>query len=79
MSHGWLLDKYFILSEGDFGYNKRFKNLTMGYGNLIDGYQSINGYQSIFLLLRGLETILTYFFREWINKHTFSNSCGKSK
>ena len=45
MSHGWLLDKYFILSKGNFGKNKRLKNLVMGYENLFNGYQPIRTLQ----------------------------------
>ena len=41
ISHGWLLDKYFILSKGNFKQNKTLKNLVMGYGNLSNGHQPI--------------------------------------
>ena len=41
ISHGWLLDKYFILSKGNFKQNKTLKNLAMGYGNLSNGHQPI--------------------------------------
>ena len=40
-SHSWLLDKYFILSKGNFIQNKRITNLTMGYENLSNGYHPI--------------------------------------
>ena len=40
-SHIWLLDKYFILSKGNFKQNKTLKNLAMGYGNLSNGHQPI--------------------------------------
>ena len=40
-THGWLLDKYFILSKGNFKQNKTLKNLAMGYGNLSNGHQPI--------------------------------------
>ena len=35
ISHGWLLDKYFILSKGNFKRNKTLKSLVMGYGEFI--------------------------------------------
>ena len=41
ISHGWLLDKYFILSKGNLKQTKTLKNLAMGYGNLSNGHQSI--------------------------------------
>ena len=37
-SYGWLLDKYFILSKGNFKQNKTLRNLVMGYGNLSNGH-----------------------------------------
>ena len=41
ISHGWFLDKYFILSKGNFNQNKTLKSLAMGYGNLSNGHQPI--------------------------------------
>ena len=41
ISHGWLLNKYFILSKGNFKQNKTLKNLAMGYGNLSNGQQPV--------------------------------------
>ena len=37
ISYGRLLDKYFILSKGNFNQNKRLKTPAMGYGNLSNG------------------------------------------
>ena len=38
----WLiLDKYFILSKGNFKQNKTLKNLAMGYRNLSNGQQPV--------------------------------------
>ena len=45
ISHGWLLDKYFILLKGNFKQNKTLKNLAVGYGNLSNGHQPIRTQQ----------------------------------
>ena len=41
ISHGWLLDKYFILSKGNFKQNKTLKNMAIGYENLFDVHKPI--------------------------------------
>ena len=45
--HGSFLDKYFILSKGNFKQNKTLKNLAMGYGNLSSGHQPIRNTANI--------------------------------
>ena len=39
--YGWLLNKYFILSKGNFNQHKSLKSPAMGYGNLSSGHQPI--------------------------------------
>ena len=41
ISHGWLLDKYFILSKSNFKRNETLKSLAMGYWNLSNDHQPI--------------------------------------
>ena len=41
ISHGGLMDKYFILLKGYSKQNNTLKHLAMGYGNLSNGHQTI--------------------------------------